>query len=221
MNTVRICLVVTGKTLDEFLNNLVAAERESDLVEMRADYISGLKSTDIDIIRQKSTKPSIFTCRKQEEGGKYNGTEKSRLDIIRHAIDLGFDYIDVEYSTLKNLKIDKKNSKLIASFHDFEKTPPYWELTRLVFDMKQTNADIIKIATMVTKEYDLQVLYRILLSKKPSENQIIIGMGQLGKQSRILGPLLGSYLTYAATDTSATAPGQININAMKTIYSLL
>lgn len=113
------------------------------------------------------------------------------------------------------------STKLIASFHNFNETPQYWKLTKLIFDMSRIEADIIKIATNVTKEYDVQVLFRALLSKKPEDNQIIIGMGEKGKITRILGPLLGSYLTYASTDVSESAPGQVKIDALHSIYKTL
>ena len=221
MKQIKICTVVTGSTLPEFLENLKLCQEKSEIIELRVDHISNLEKSFVDEIRKKTIKPAIFTCRKKDEGGKFDGSEEIRLDIIKHAIDLEFDYVDIEFSTLINNPIDKKNSQLIVSFHDFEKTPKYWELTKLVFNMKQTGADIVKIATMVNIDYDLQVLYRVLLSKKTEEKQIIIGMGELGRETRIIAPILGSYLTYAAINSNNTAPGQTNAERLVSIYKSL
>lgn len=222
MNPIRICAVVAGKTIDEFVKNLDMIQKISDLIELRVDYIRDLNVADIRKIKSKVIKAAIFTCRKKEEGGQFNGPEEKRLDIIRKGIELGFDYVDIEYSTMKTESFDRnENTKIIISYHNFKETPPYWQLTKLVFDMKKCKADIIKIATTVIKDYDVQVLFRVLLSKKPDDKQIILGMEEKGKITRILGPLLGSYLTFASTKYSQSAPGQINIDQLQTIYKTL
>lgn len=219
MYPIRICTVVTGKTIDEFVKNLDDIQKISDLVELRVDYIEELKLNDIQAIKTKIIKPSIFTCRKKDEGGMFNQSEEKRIEILNKAFDLAFDYIDVEYLTLQKQSFDKhEHTKLIVSNHNFDETPPYWQLTKLIFDMSHCKADIIKIATTVKKDYDVQVLFRALLSKKPNDNQIILGMGEKGKITRVLGPLLGSYLTYASTAQTQSAPGQINIDELQSIY---
>lgn len=222
MNPIRICTVVTGKTIDEFVKNLDTIQKISELIELRVDYIQNLNVADIQQIKSKTVKPAIFTCRKKEEGGQFNGPEQKRLEIIHKGIEMGYDYIDIEYSTMKTETFDRnENTKIICSYHNFSETPPYWQLTKLVFDMKKCGADILKIATTIKKDYDVQVLFRVLLSKKPDDNQIILGMGEKGKITRVLGPILGSYLTFASTQYSQSAPGQIDIDQLQTIYKTL
>ena len=46
-------------------------------------------------------------------------------------------------------------------------------------------------------------------------------MGAVGRMTRILGPLLGSYLTYAATPWGESASGQIQIEELKKVYNTL
>lgn len=222
MNQIRICTVVTGQNIDEFVRNLDTIQNISDLIELRIDFIEDLKIDDITVIKSKTKKPAIFTCRKQEEGGHFTGTEHQRIEILKKAIETEFKYVDIEYSTMQSQTFEENsNTKFIISYHNFKETPKYWELTKLIFDMHSCNADIIKIATQVNTDYDVQILFRALLSKKPEDNQIIIGMGEKGKQTRILGPLLGSYLTYASTEISETAPGQIHIEKLKSLYKNL
>jgi len=45
-------------------------------------------------------------------------------------------------------------------------------------------------------------------------------MGELGIFSRIMCPIVGSFLTYAFFEEK-TAPGQINITKMREIYDLI
>lgn len=38
----------------------------------------------------------VFLCRPIWEGGQYDGDENERVDVLRLAMELGADYIDVE-----------------------------------------------------------------------------------------------------------------------------
>lgn len=42
----------------------------------------------------------LYLYRPKWEGGQYDGDEKHRLDVLRLAMELGADYIDVEFQVL-------------------------------------------------------------------------------------------------------------------------
>lgn len=208
MNKIKICTPVIGKTLKEFLINLDQVQEVSPMVELRVDKIKNLSEKDLILIRKKTKKEAIFTSRKKE--------------IILKTLNLGFDYLDVELSLISNLDLSKKGkSKIILSFHDFKKTPNIEDLTILVDRMRKYDVEVLKIATMVNDDQDIDNLFRILLNKKKDEKMIVVGMGKKGRVTRILGPLLGSFLTFASTPFGKTAHGQIDINKMKKIYEIL
>ncbi|OGK19042.1 type I 3-dehydroquinate dehydratase [Candidatus Roizmanbacteria bacterium RIFCSPHIGHO2_01_FULL_39_8] len=222
MQKIRICTVVTGKYLDEFIGNLKNIQTESDLVELRVDHILNLKLKDLEIIRNQTKKESIFTCRIKKEGGLFLHDESLRKKILQKGFELEFDHIDIELSTfVKWQPIRNKKTKLIISYHNLEKTPHFWILNKIIFQMNQFLPNILKIATMVTDDYDMTQLYRIMVNKPKKEERIVVGMGEKGKITRILGPLLGSYLTYASTPLSQSAPGQMDIGKLKVIYDSL
>jgi len=51
---------------------------------------------------------------------------------------------------------------------------------------------------------------------------IAVSMGEYGKISRILGPLLGSYLTFAAPAKGReAAPGQLTVEELHTVFDIL
>ena len=208
MKKIKICTVVTGSNLKEFLKNLEKIQEISEMVELRVDHIKNLSENDLKLIRKKTIKEAIFTSRRKE--------------IILKALDLGFDYIDVEFSLIEELKLSKfKKTKRIISFHDYKKTPNIQELTLTINRMRKCNVEVLKIATMVNDNQDIKNLFQILLNKKKNEKIIMVGMGGKGQITRILGPLLGSFLTFASTTHGETAPGQINIKKMKNFYKLL
>jgi 3-dehydroquinate dehydratase-1 len=60
-----------------------------------------------------------------------------------------------------------------------------------------------------------------LLNKQDDEKMIVVGMGEEGKLTRVVAPLLGSYLTYASNDYSISAPGQVDIIRLKKLYNEL
>ena len=215
---IKICTPVIGKTLEEFLFNLEKTQNISDLVELRVDYISNLSLKDIEIIKSNTNKASIFTCRSRTEGGYFNGFEDNRIHILQSAIGV-FDYVDIELATIEHHQFNRNDkTKLIISYHDFKETPSYWDMQSIILKMNSFKPDILKIATHVAHDYEVGKIYRLLTNKPKNENRIVIGMGETGKMTRILGPLLGSYLTYAATSWGESAPGQLMFSKMKQIY---
>ena len=218
---IRICTPVIGTTLDDFLSNLKKTEEISDFIELRVDYIQDFTETNVEVIRKETNVQSIFTCRKKEEGGKFNGDENNRVGILQKAIELGFDHVDIELSTIKEYQFKRDNTKLIISYHNFVETPSYWDMQSIIYEMNEFKPDILKIATVLTEEYETTKIYRLLTNKPNNEERIVIGMGEKGRMTRILGPLLGSYLTYASTEFGESAPGQIGIEELKNIYNTI
>lgn len=219
---IRICTPVIGETREELLSNLEQIQKISSLVEIRADYIANLSIEDIEEIKLHTRVDSIFTCRKKEEGGFFKGSEEERISILKKAIDAQFDFVDIELSAMKEHQISKKGiTKLIISYHNFEKTPSYWDMQNIIAEMNSFGPDILKIATMMNEEYESTKIYRLLTNKPHNEERIVLGMGEKGRMTRILGPLLGSYLTFASTEFGGSAPGQIELSELQTIYKSL
>lgn len=208
MKKIKICAPVIGKNLEEFLKNLDQVQEVSDMVELRVDKIKNLSEKNLTLIRKKTKKEAIFTSRQKE--------------VILKALNLGFDYVDIDLSLISKLNLSKRDkNKIILSFHDFEKTPNIQDLTTMVSRMRKYNVEILKIAVMVNNNQDVKNLLHVLLNKKKDEKMIMVGMGEKGKIIRILGPLLGSFLTFASTSFGKTAQGQINIAKLKKIYQLI
>jgi len=87
--------------------------------------------------------------------------------------------------------------------------------------MRKSKPAIIKIATLVNKEEDVITLSEILKLRKPKEQFIIIGMGDKGKLTRILFPMMGSFIAYAAMDKTNIAPGLMTIKEMQDVYNFI
>jgi len=184
------------------------------MVELRVDLIKDLKISDLQLIQDrinqsagKVKKEAILTCRKKE--------------FILKAFNLGFDYFDIDLSLIKDFNFLNFKDKIIVSFHNFKKTPMIVTLRKIIKQMRKFNVRVIKIATMINDDQDIKNLFKILLDKKKDEQMIIVGMGEKGKITRVVGPLLGSFLTFASTQYGESAPGQIRIEKLKKIYQAL
>jgi len=219
---IRICVHVTGNTLADFLENLKSVQKLSSFIELRVDYIKDLKISDIQKIREKTHCKSIFTCRKKSEGGKFSGKEEERTAIIKEAVKQKFDFVDLELATIEKMKLKKdQRVQIIVSYHNFQKTPSDSALRKLISRMQKVQADIFKIATYVNSIEDNRRLFSLLLEKKILGQYIIIGMGEKGKLTRILSPLLGGYLTFASLGGTVYAPGQVSLRKLNKFYQTL
>jgi len=219
MQKLKICVSVGREELDAMYIDAQKAFREgSDLVELRLDY---LKSLDLEAIKEKFKALDdkiILTLRKKEEGGKFQASESERVALLKELQSWKEAYKDVELSMLSNSKL-KVDAKTIVSWHDFSSTPSEKVLKeKLSAALKY--GGIVKIVTTAKKLSDnLTVLN--LYNKKMRGKFIGFCMGEEGKISRILAPMLGSPFMYGCLEGAAVAPGQIPVSELKGFYELL
>ena len=187
-------------------------EQGAQLVELRVDYING----DVGISRLLRDRPCpvILTCRREKDGGKYTGSEESRLMMIRTAIGEGVDYIDLEDDIADKIPRFGKTKRII-SYHNFNKTPS--DLAKLHAKLSKLDPDIIKIATIANDPHDN--IRMLKLSQEGAIPTVAICMGDIGTPSRILAGRFGAPFTYATFHQErAMAPGQLSYQQMTEIY---
>ncbi len=188
------------------------ADEGADLVELRLDYIG----RHIDLRRLLANRPCplIITCRRREDGGRWEKTEEERLMILRSAIASGVDYVDLEEDIAD--KIPRYGStKRIVSFHNFEETPE--DLEELHARLASLDADIVKIATMANSFTDSIRMLR--LAKTADMPTIALCMGEMGMVTRILALKHGAPFTFSAPKVGRKiAPGQIAYEDMRDMY---
>lgn len=187
-------------------------EQGAQLVELRLDYIS----TRMDLRRLLTDRPcaAVVTCRREEDGGKWTGTEEQRVMMLREAIALGVEYVDLEEDVAASIPRYGKTKRII-SHHNFRNTPQ--DLEALHARLAALDADIVKIATMAQNPRDnLRVLDLIKNNEIPT---VAMCMGDIGTPSRILGARYGAPFTYSTFHHErALAPGQLSYEQMQAIY---
>jgi len=218
----RIAVSAMGSTNDEMISSMNRiAEARADIIELRLDFLKE-KSDLEELLSEHIGIPKIVTYRSTLEGGKNsNVTEDERLAVFQQSIDLGADYIDVEFTSGLYKQIEKVSTKLIVSYHDFSMTP---DLNMLYDKIARTSADIVKIATHAQTRTDSLKMLELINQVSMRHGKPIIGicMGPEGMITREWGPAYGSYLTFASIDDkTASAPGQISIDKLRENWKAL
>jgi 3-dehydroquinate dehydratase / shikimate dehydrogenase len=189
-------------------------EQGAELVELRLDYIS----TRVNIQRLLKDRPcaTVVTVRREQDGGKYTGSEEARLTMLREAIALGVEYIDLEDDIAGQIRRFGKTKRII-SHHSFRNTPE--NLGELHARIKALDADVVKIATMANHPHDNARMLEMVNDRKNECHTVGMCMGDIGTPSRILGAKFGAFFTYATFHHErALAPGQLSYDQMVNIY---
>ncbi len=189
-----------------------AAEQGAKLVEMRLDYIG--RAVDLRRLLASRPCPLLITCRRREDGGRWEKSEEERQMLLRSAIASGVDYVDLEEDIAHKIPRYGKTKRII-SLHNFEFTPA--ELEDVHERLAKLDADIVKIATMANSFADtIRMLRLVQHAKTPT---IAICMGDLGMVTRILSLRYGAPFTYTAMDGERKiAPGMIPWKTMRELY---
>lgn len=213
-----ICIPIVASNLDDAVKDMAEASRFADIIELRLDY---MKRPDLKSLLERRTKPVIVTNRPVREGGKFEGNEDDRLSLLKLAIQLQADFVDVEHDSIQRLRdaaaliTPASKTRLIVSYHHFQETPG--NITEIYQKLSKSGADIIKIVTSATTIVDNITIYRLLQQAKMP--LISFCMGEYGTISRILYKIFGSYVTFASLQKGKeSAPGQVNIHDLLNVY---
>jgi len=216
MKKPRICATITENNLE----TIKKAERHLSLFEVRLDLV-GLHWPELVKLLQK---PWIACNRSPEEGGRGQADESRRVEELLWAAEAGACIVDIEQRTRDLagiVPLIKARAKCLISFHDVSGTPSYETLIGIAESQIKAGADICKIVTTALKfEDNLTVLK--LVRKFARVQMVAFAMGEEGRISRILSPIVGGYFTYACIEQGKeSAAGQIPVKELEEIYQYI
>jgi len=142
-------------------------------------------------IRKLTAKPLIATCRRPNDGGRFQGDETARRGLLGAALDAGFDFVDLEEG------VDVAGAspdRTIRSHHDLNGTPFVPELVSLGRRLATPPDVHAKIACKVAHHVDSVNLLEALRTLKQAGVQASL-MG-LGDFPRAAAYLAGSEFVY-------------------------
>lgn len=180
-----------------------------DWVEVRLDLLAGTRR----VLREHVPAlrvPVLLTARHPAEGGAGELTPARREDLLREFLPLA-TAVDVELRSARALRdvlaLARQHGVLrIISFHDFAGTPGLAKLQRLATSARQAGADTVKVATHLRTPHD----FAVLLEMQGAQSRVplaTMGMGPLGRVSRLALAAAGSRLNYGYLDRPQV-PGQ-------------
>jgi 3-dehydroquinate dehydratase/shikimate dehydrogenase len=195
---------VTGRTMAELRQ---ARDRaSSDLVELRLD---GVEDVDVAGALAGRTRPVIVTCRAAWEGGRFDGGEERRLQILADAVRGGAEFVDVEWKAERGALHGTDRTTIVLSHHDFDGVPA--DLEERVRRMRGERAGVVKVAVTPARLTDC---LRLREAMRMDEPHVAIAMGTVGQLSRLCPWLYGSSWTYGGT----IAPGQVTARELVEVY---
>lgn len=214
MTSPLLCATVTGDTTEELRSRRDGATG-ADLVELRLDYV---RRPDVAGALADRRLPVLVTCRPTWEGGRFTGSEEERHGLLRRALELGAEYVDVEWrARFDDLVQERQGRHIVLSMHDFNCLPG--DLEEQYGAMRATGAEVVKVAVSVESLSDTlrlaalggQTTGQRSGQDERGEPRVLVAMGAAGMVSRILAGRFGSYWTYAG---EGVAPGQIGLSRM-------
>ncbi len=185
------------------------AVRVADVIEFRLDLFPSFPEYE----RIRTEKQSIVTIRLKEDGGRYEGNEEERLELLRKYSKYA-DYVDLESRLDDDTFLRFEKVKIIESYHNFTETPSYQELVDLI---EGRRGDIIKIATMGGGKEDVLKIVKLLTEY---DDVVAFLMGRKYAYTRILAFILGSPFIYCSL-TTPVAPGQYDVYTARKILKAM
>lgn len=233
----KVCVPIVGVTREEILVQASAINNiHCDLVEWRIDWYDSVNDNNavLDLLRKLRAvlcdTPILVTFRTKAEGGaKEISAEEYKALNIAAAQSGNADLIDVELFSGDDLVQEvihaahQNGVKVIASSHDFSKTPDQKEIVHRLCRMQELNADICKIAVMPRNKRDVLTLLSAteeMTSEHADRPVITMSMSADGVISRLCGEVFGSALTFGSAG-KASAPGQMGVDDLNTVLQLI
>ena len=233
----KICVPIAGREEEEILS---AAEKikasPADMAEWRADWFDGIFDPErtrrvLERLRNSLGElPLLFTFRTSGEGGEKEINVPAYVSLTGSAARSGMaDLVDVEAFAGGGAAeeiIGEAHSagvKVIASNHDFHRTPSRGEILSRLVKMQDMGADIAKIAVMPQSRKDVLTLLSAteeMISEYARIPVITMSMGEMGVISRVCGETFGSAVTFGAVGRGS-APGQLGAGELETVLSIL
>jgi 3-dehydroquinate dehydratase/shikimate dehydrogenase len=224
----KVCLALSGDTVEELLSTAESMARDNPFIELRLDYLKQPLAALSKIHRFLETHQyvtAIATCRRVENGGKFKGSLASQLEILTKAHAAGCQLLDLELESAIKAKPEavarlRSHAGLILSFHDFRATR---NLDDTLEKMLKIPADFYKVVSTATTLSDNVTMMKFLQTYSDKHTLIGLCMGEQGVISRVLGVRAGSTFTFGAVDPSAglkTAPGQISARELQSVYRI-
>ena len=219
------CLPVIASSVDEAVDEILAAHKQYGMIEIWFDYFADLTSRGLDpILEAIGERTALFLSRRQnlEQPILSLAEQQAIIRSLPKSAWVDFD-ITSQRDLLTWCRTECPPLTRVVSYHNYKETPHLKELHTIAEEMHLQKADLIKFSTFCRAPQDALSLLQLLVDLKGrGERAIVLGMGEEGIPLRIVGPLWGSEIAYAPQDvTKSSAPGQLSLKQLSAILQEL
>jgi 3-dehydroquinate dehydratase-1 len=196
----------------------------ADFVEIRFDFLMTSDIPESLKIVESIRNRAVFTLRSGQQNGNFVGKNEDRIFWLKQLALSQPMLLDIELHTLRDNDelvdfFTEQKTRMLVSWHDFEKTPSRNELIDLLGEMR-IYSNYVKLVT-TARNVDDCILVLDLYKVVTELNLISFAMGELGILSRILCTIYGNApFTYAALE-EAFVSGQLTIQQMRKLYDII
>ena len=205
----KICLALTGATLEEDLGQYRSQRYFTDMVELRVDLLKKSERAKVAMFPAMLAKeatwhvPCLLTFRRKCDGGAFEGDEAERVKFFEKILaaknakvaEGWFDYVDFEegFGDEKLVALaHKAGANVVRSLHKFD--GPVKNLKAKLRELAKSG-DVAKVAFMPRNLGDVAKVFAEDLGDVP---RVVCAMGAQGFATRALAAQFGSLWTYAS-----------------------
>ena len=232
-----VCTPIVAASADQVLAEARRlAARGPDLLEWRIDRYEAAPEVAavVDLaraIRQATGGlPLLATLRGAQEGGALAGLRAAEVVAVYAAlaesatvdlVDFELSNDEADFAAVRAVTAGHQVA-LVASFHDFARTPSAETLMGIIELAVRRGADVAKIAVMPQAPADVLTLLQVTDSARQRYDipLITMSMGACGAVSRAVGWLFGSQVSFAVGE-GASAPGQLAMDDLQRVVEVL
>lgn len=199
------------------LDRALRMRNPPDLFELRLDAF-GAKISALRPHIEKLGAEIIITARHPQEGGANRLSARKRRELLLSFLPSA-TWVDIEVRSASVLsavlQAARKNGvRTILSFHDFRGTPSPPRLDELAHQAAALGADLFKVATRTDTPAQLTTLLDFFERSRRLQNVVAMGIGKLGRKSRLELARRGCPLNYAHLGVPRVA-GQLSIAELR------
>ena len=233
----KIIVPIVGVTKNDIIEEAKTFDSiPVDVVEWRVDWFENVFEFDKveEVLKELRDAlgniPILMTFRTSKEGGEKAIEPEAYAELNIKAAQTGYvDFVDVEIFTGDEIVkkiidgVHAEGVKVVASNHDFFKTPAKSDIIYRLRKMQDMGADIPKIAVMPQNKRDVLTLLsatEVMVTDYADRPIITMSMAGTGVISRLCGEVFGSSMTFGAAK-KASAPGQMGVDDLSTVLGLL
>lgn len=188
-----------------------------DLFELRLDAFGAATNAIRDRV-EKLGAGIIVTARHPREGGANQLSARKRSELLLSFLPQA-GWVDLELRSAATMAAvlqaaRKDGVRTILSFHDFQRTPSATQLDELARQAHSFGPDLFKVAMRTDTPAQLDRLLEFFERQRSSAKVVAMGIGKLGRRSRLELARRGCALNYAHLG-SARVEGQLSIPELR------